>query len=66
VFFSEALGGPRKVSFGLAQGLRTSDFGAGLFDGLLRQIHRPLNRPAEGLYVLFRRGDGLLAQLGQT
>jgi hypothetical protein len=61
VFVSNALDGPRQVSFGLAQDLRTSDFGAGLFDGLMRQIHCRLNRLDEGLYVLFRHGDGVLA-----
>jgi hypothetical protein len=61
VFVSNALDGSRKVSFRLAQGLRTSDFGPGLFDGLMCQIHRCLNRLVEGLYVLVRHGDGVLA-----
>jgi hypothetical protein len=66
VFTRDALDGLCKVSLELAQGLRTSNFGAGPFDGLLRQIHRLLNRLLEGLHVRFRHGDELLAKLGQT
>ena len=61
MFVSNALDGPRKVGFRLAQGLRTSDFGAGLFDGLMCQILCLLSRLVEGLYVLVRHGDGVLA-----
>jgi hypothetical protein len=66
VFVSDALDRLCKVSFRLAQRLRASDFGTGLLDGLIGQIHRLSNRRVEGLFVVLRHGNELAAQWGQT
>lgn len=54
--------GLREISFGLAQGLRAGDFGAGLLNGLMGQFNRLLDCGIEKLHVLFSHDPGLLAQ----
>jgi hypothetical protein len=56
----------REIKFGLAQGLRTSDFSAGLLNDMICQFNRLLNRRIERLRVLFSHNPGLLAQWGQS
>ena len=60
MFLGNLFDGLRKVGFGLAQGLRTGDLGAGLLDHLVGLLNGLLHRLVERLCVLFRHQSGLL------
>ena len=66
LFLGDASDGLREVSLGLAQGLRASDLGAGLLDGLMGLFERRLNGCVERLLGLVRHALRLRVQSGQT
>ena len=64
MFPGNLLNGLREIRFGLAQGLRTSDFGAGLLDDLMGQFNRLLNRRIERVCVLFSHAPWATRPMG--